>query len=143
MSEDCVFCQIVDGEIPADVVYEDDEVVAFLDGNPLTEGHTLVVPREHVARVIDIPTDVAGPYFEPVPAIADAVEQAVDADGATMAWNDGAAAGQEVRHAHLHIIPRWSGDGYGPIHGLFGGSTDDADTAITAKAIRDQVNGRG
>lgn len=137
---DCVFCKIVEGEIPADVVYEDEKVVAFLDANPLTEGHTLVVPREHVERVGDIPPDLAGPYFEPVPQIVDAVEEAVDADGATLAWNDGSAAGQEVPHAHLHIVPRWTGDGHGPIHAMFGGGKETADTAALTEAIQAELS---
>lgn len=139
---DCVFCKIAEGEIPADIVYEDENVVAFLDANPLTEGHTLVVPREHVERVGDISADLAGPYFEPVPRIVDAVEAAVGADGATLAWNDGSAAGQEVPHAHLHIVPRWRGDGYGPIHGMFGGGKEGADTAILTQAIQENLEDR-
>lgn len=141
MSEDCIFCRILEGEIPADVVYEDEDVVAFLDANPLTEGHTLVVPREHVERVGGIPVDLAGRYFEPVPKIVEAVQEAVDADGATIAWNDGSAAGQEVPHAHLHIVPRRAGDGHGPIHAMFGGAEEGVDTAILTKAIRDNLGG--
>jgi histidine triad (HIT) family protein len=136
---DCVFCQIAEGEIPADVVYEDETVVAFLDANPLTEGHTLVVPREHMERVTEITEDLAGPYFEPVPAIADAVQRAVDADGATIAWNDGSAAGQEVPHAHLHIVPRWSGDGHGPIHALFGGPKSSENGEKVAKRVQAEL----
>jgi histidine triad (HIT) family protein len=138
MSE-CIFCQIVDGEIPADVVYEDEHTVAFLDANPLAEGHTLVIPREHRERVGNLPEDEAGEYFRSVPKIVDAVENAVGADGATVAFNDGSAAGQEVPHAHLHIVPREHGDKHGPIHSLFTGAdptdeeTDDLREAIEAR----------
>lgn len=123
MSE-CIFCKIASGEVPAKTVYEDDTVLAFLDVNPLTRGHTLVIPKTHVERITEMsPTDASG-YFENVPRIVDAVEAAVDADGATLAWNDGRAAGQEVPHAHLHIVPREMGDAHGPIHALFGGQLD-------------------
>jgi histidine triad (HIT) family protein len=137
---ECIFCRIIAGEIPADKVYQDEDVVAFLDANPLEEGHTLVVPREHVERVSDLPEDAAARYFRPVPEIADAVQRAVDADGATMAWNDGSAAGQEVPHAHLHIVPRFEGDAHGPIHAMFRGQGDvEADTEDTSKAIRAEL----
>lgn len=139
MSE-CIFCRIVEGEIPSDTVYEDEATVAFLDANPLARGHTLVVPREHVKRVGELGADLAGRYFEPVPRIADAVQEAVDADGATLAWNDGSAAGQEVPHAHLHVVPRRRGDGHGPIHALFRGGKEPADdTGDVAEAIRDEL----
>ncbi|MDX1612645.1 MAG: HIT family protein [Candidatus Thermoplasmatota archaeon] len=118
---DCIFCKIIQGEIPSNKVYEDDHVFAFLDINPLTNGHTLVVPKVHAARIGELTGEQAAAYFREVPAITQAVEAAVEADGATLAWNDGEAAGQEVPHAHLHIVPRWDGDGYGPIHALFGG----------------------
>lgn len=139
MPEDCIFCKIVDGEIPAERVYEDEDVVAFLDANPLEEGHTLVVPREHVERVSDLSSEHAATYFRPVPRIAEAVQEAVDADGATMAWNEGSAAGQEVPHAHLHIVPRWRDDDHGPIHALFGGQNAHGEAETTAEAIRDAL----
>ncbi len=123
MSE-CIFCKIVEGEIPAKSVYEDDEVLAFLDVNPLTPGHTLVIPKVHVERIAERDAATAAGYFEQVPRIVDAVQAGVDADGATLAWNDGRAAGQEVPHAHLHIVPRRDGDAHGPIHALFGGQED-------------------
>lgn len=139
---DCIFCQIADGEIPADTVYEDEDVVAFLDANPLTRGHTLVIPREHVESVTDLDAEAAASYFQPVPRIADAVQEAVDADGATMAWNDGSAAGQEVPHVHLHIVPRTQGDGHGPIHALFRSAKEPGeDTDAVAKAIKGELGG--
>jgi histidine triad (HIT) family protein len=139
MSE-CIFCKIIEGEIPAERVYEDEDVVAFLDANPLAEGHTLVVPREHVERVSGLDPDLAGRHFRPVPEIAGAVQEAVDADGATMAWNEGSAAGQEVPHAHLHIVPRWDSDRHGPIHALFQAQGEvEVDEADLAQSVRAEL----
>lgn len=137
---ECIFCRIIEGEVPADTVYEGEDVVAFMDANPLVDGHTLVVPREHVERVGSISPSLASRYFRPVPEIVDAVEQALDADGATIAWNDGSAAGQEVPHAHLHIVPRHDGDPHGPIHAMFAGHKPEGDGDKIAGAIRSQLS---
>ena len=120
MSSDCPFCGIVDGEIPGRVVFEDDDTIAFLDVNPLARGHTLVVPKHHRERVNDLEPSAAGALFRAVAAVAPAVEAAVDAPATTIAINNGEDAGQEVPHVHVHVVPRWAGDGAGPIHGLFG-----------------------
>ncbi|MFQ3318991.1 MAG: histidine triad (HIT) family protein [Natronomonas sp.] len=118
MSEDCVFCHILDGEIPARVVYEDDNVLAFLDANPLSRGHTLVVPKAHHERIDDLPTADRNAVFETLGRLAPSVEAAVDADGVNVGMNDGKAAGQEVPHVHGHIVPRFEGDGGGAIHSI-------------------------
>lgn len=139
MSEDCIFCAIADGEIPGEIVYEDDLVVAFLDANPLAEGHTLVIPRDHHETLADLPADVGGAIGAAATEVAPAVEVAVDADATTVAFNNGPAAGQEVPHVHCHVVPRFEGDGYGPIHALFGGQLDldEAELAAVGEAIRD------
>jgi histidine triad (HIT) family protein len=139
---DCIFCAIVDGEIPSDTVYEDDDVVAFLDANPLARGHTLVVPKAHHERVNDLPADLAGALFETVPGLTDAVESAVDAEATTIAVNNGAAAGQEVPHVHVHVVPRSAADGGRPIHALIEDrpEVDDDELDGVADAIRDARN---
>ena len=120
MSEDCIFCSIVDGEIPSRTVYEDDTVFAFLDVNPLAAGHTLVIPKAHHERLNDVPDDVASDLYAALHDLVPAVEAAVDAPASTVAFNNGEAAGQEVPHVHAHIVPRTEGDGGGPIHSMFG-----------------------
>jgi histidine triad (HIT) family protein len=115
---DCVFCAILDGEIPSRTVHEDEDTFAFLDVNPLTRGHTLVVPKEHHERVSDLPTDTRDAVFSTLGRLAPAVERAVDADGVTIGINDGTAAGQEIPHVHGHLVPRSEGDGVGAIHSL-------------------------
>jgi histidine triad (HIT) family protein len=120
MSEDCIFCAIVAGDIPGRVVAETETTLAFLDANPLAPGHTLVVPKDHHARLADLPDDVAADVFGEVHDLVPRVEDAVDADATTVGINDGEAAGQEVPHVHAHIVPRFDGDGGHPIHAVAG-----------------------
>ena len=139
MSDDCIFCRIVDGEIPSRAVYEDDEVFAFLDVNPLAWGHTLVVPKAHDPRIGGLPDGVAAAVFARMSELAPAVERAMGADGMTVAVNDGPAAGQEVPHVHGHLVPRFEDDGAGPIHALGWKRPDLDDEALddVAESIRD------
>ncbi|RQG92950.1 HIT family protein [Natrarchaeobius halalkaliphilus] len=115
-----IFSRIVDGEIPARVVYEDETTVAFLDANPMSPGHTLVIPKSEFERLNDVPDDVASDLYASIHRLVPVVEDAVDADASTVAFNNGEAAGQEVPHVHCHIIPRFDGDGGGPIHMVAG-----------------------
>ena len=115
----CIFCRIVAGEIPAEVVARDDDTVAFLDVQPLADGHVLVVPREHQACVEDLAPAQAEALFRTVTDLAGPVRVAVDAAGTTIGVNNGAATGQTVPHVHVHIVPRWEDDGAGTIHTIF------------------------
>lgn len=116
----CIFCRIAAGEAPSRTVYRDDGVMAFLDANPLAPGHTLVVPTEHHERLEDLPSPLARELFGVVHRLVGPVQDAVDADGSTVAVNNGAAAGQEVPHVHCHVVPRFADDGGGPIHAAMG-----------------------
>ena len=127
MSDDCIFCSIVAGDIPGRVVHETETTLAFLDVNPLARGHTLVIPKAHHARLDDLPADVASDLFAAVHELTPRVEAAVDADAMTVGINDGEAAGQEVPHAHVHLVPRFDGDGGGPIHAVAGERPDLSD----------------
>ena len=118
MTDDCPFCQILDGNIPARVVYEDEDVQAFLDANPLSRGHTLVVPKRHHKRVADMPDEERDAVFEALGRLGPSVQAAVDADGLNVGMNDGSAAGQEVPHVHGHLVPRFGGDGGGAVHSI-------------------------
>ncbi len=135
----CVFCQIRDGELPSRTVYEDDQTIAFLDANPLARGHTLVVPRTHRERLNDATREEAAALFETVHELTPRIEAAVDADATTVAINNGDAAGQEVDHVHVHVVPRFHGDGGGPIHAVAGSRPDMADDELddVAAAIRE------
>jgi histidine triad (HIT) family protein len=105
----CAFCQIVAGELPAHVVLEDELVVAFLDLRPVFHGHVLVVPRDHVELLTDLPADLVGPLFERVQRVAAAVPAALGAQGTFVAINN--KVSQSVPHLHVHVVPRTKGDG--------------------------------
>ncbi|HWP61498.1 MAG TPA: HIT family protein [Candidatus Paceibacterota bacterium] len=111
MSSDCVFCKIVAGELPSYKVYEDEDTLAFLDINPVHAGHTLVIPKEHVANIFDMPGALWSSVQETVRKVATAVENGTDAHGVNLLMNNREHAGQVVDHAHVHLIPRFRGDG--------------------------------
>jgi histidine triad (HIT) family protein len=125
--DDCIFCQIVAGEVPSHTVYQDESAYAFLDVNPLARGHTVVIPRDHYRRLGEMPGDVAGDLFRAVNELAPAVEAAVGAPASTVAFNNGEKAGQEVPHTHCHVVPRFADDGAGAVHSLFAGAGDLSD----------------
>ena len=109
MDDKCLFCRIVSGELKATVVYEDDNSVAFLDHRPLFHGHTLLVPREHVETLGELPSKIIAPYFEAAQLLARAVESAMEAEGTFVAMNN--RVSQSVPHLHVHVVPRRRKDG--------------------------------
>ena len=110
MKNDCVFCAIAAGEIPCFKVYEDESVLAYLDINPFAEGHTLVIPKVHADDLQGIDDAALADLVVHVKRIAAHVKEALGCDGYNIMQNNGAAAGQTVRHIHFHIVPRWEGD---------------------------------
>jgi histidine triad (HIT) family protein len=109
MDDNCLFCRIVSGEVPATVVYEDKNSLAFLDHRPLFHGHTLLVPREHVETLGDLPAQLVGPYFEAAQLLSRVVQIALDAEGSFVAMNN--RVSQSVPHLHVHVVPRRKKDG--------------------------------
>lgn len=109
--EDCLFCKIVAGKIPATKVYEDSRHLAFLDIYPANKGHTLVIPKKHYAHFSEIHNKEVGEYIEFVQKIAAAVKKGLSADGVNVFLNEGVAAGQIIMHVHFHILPRFGSDG--------------------------------
>jgi histidine triad (HIT) family protein len=122
--EDCVFCKIVAGELPASIVFEDEDHVAFLDVRPLFEGHTLLVPRVHVETLADLPPAAVGPFFTLTQRLSVAIPQAMEATGTFVAMNN--IVSQSVPHLHCHVVPRNFKDG---LRGFFWPRTKYADTA--------------
>jgi histidine triad (HIT) family protein len=118
MADDCVFCKIVSGAIPSQKVYEDDVAFAFLDIRPLALGHTLFVPKRHAVRFEDLDAESAARLWKAVHKLSPHILKAVNASASTIAVNNGRDAGQEVPHVHIHVVPRFPGDGGGPIHAL-------------------------
>ena len=111
MSE-CVFCQIIRKESHANIVYEDDQVVAFLSNRPVNEGHTLVVPKKHYENIYDIPEEEAANLFKVARRVAVAVKDSVVAKGIRIVQNNGWAAGQVIFHLHVHVIPMKPNEGF-------------------------------
>lgn len=108
---DCIFCKIIDGTIPSVKVYEDEHVYAFMDITPLAKGHTLLIPKQHVKDLFEMPSEVAGHLYSVAPKIANAIKTAFDPAGLNTLNNNGAVAYQTVFHYHLHFIPRYEQDG--------------------------------
>lgn len=111
-NEDCVFCKIIDGTIPAFKVYEDDETLAILDINPTNYGHTLVIPKDHTENIYTISAELLCRLTLTVQKIAVAIRNGADVDGINIIMNNEPAAGQVVNHAHVHVIPRSNYDGF-------------------------------
>ena len=109
MSSACVFCQIVAGELAADVVLDEPEFLAFLDARPVFKGHVLLVPRQHVVTLPDLPADLRDGFLAAAQRIATAVIDALGAQGSFVAMNN--TVSQSVPHLHLHVVPRTKGDG--------------------------------
>jgi histidine triad (HIT) family protein len=106
----CIFCKIIRGEIPSSRVLETDQAVAFLDISPVNFGHTLLVPKEHHARLVDVPETVAAAIGALLPRLCRSVAAATGAHGLNVIVNNGTAAGQTIDHAHWHVIPRFDDD---------------------------------
>lgn len=107
----CIFCKIVAGTIPSNKILESKDFFAFLDIKAINPGHCLVIPKKHCENLLDFPKSEETDFMEFTKKVAKAVTSAVGADGFNLGMNNGAAAGQVVFHAHMHIIPRFNGDG--------------------------------
>ena len=138
MAEDnCLFCRIVSGEVPATIVYEDDNSVAFLDHRPLFHGHTLLVPRVHVETLGELPVSQVGPFFKTAQLLSRAIEPALEAEGTFVAMNN--RVSQSVPHLHVHVVPRRRKDG---LKGFFWPRTkykSEEEMLAVKKLIADQV----
>ncbi|GIK38012.1 MAG: HIT family protein [Anaerolineae bacterium] len=106
---DCAFCQIIQGEVPAYIVWEDELSLAFLDRRPLFPGHCLLVPKVHYPTLVDLPADLIGPLFGQAQRLARAVEKGLAAEGTFVAMNN--RVSQSVPHLHIHVVPRRKKDG--------------------------------
>jgi histidine triad (HIT) family protein len=110
----CIFCKIIRREAPASIVYEDAATLAFMDIRPVLEGHTLVIPKAHAAYLEDLPDGDAGPVLESGRRVAAALRKSgLRCDAVNLWLANGKEAGQVVFHVHLHVIPRFRGDGFG------------------------------
>jgi histidine triad (HIT) family protein len=110
--ENCLFCKIIAGEIPAEKIYENEKTLAFLDINPVNPGHTLVIPKAHHENLVDTEDGLLCEIILAVKKLAPVIVKAVGAEGYNLGVNSGASAGQVIFHTHFHIIPRFSNDGF-------------------------------
>ncbi|PIR98379.1 MAG: HIT family protein [Candidatus Colwellbacteria bacterium CG10_big_fil_rev_8_21_14_0_10_41_28] len=115
---DCLFCKIGSGEIDSYKVYENEDTLAFLDINPSTQGHTMVIPKKHIPNILDLPDDLAGPIYNAVKKVALLLSETLETKHFTIGNNNGRLSGQEVDHLHIHVIPRYEGDGGGSIQSV-------------------------
>jgi histidine triad (HIT) family protein len=107
----CIFCKIVAGQIPSIKLYEDESAFCFMDINPVSKGHLLVIPKEHYDNVFEIPPEAYGSLYATAAKLASAIKAEIDPDGLTILQLNGKAAGQVVPHVHIHLMPRRTGDG--------------------------------
>jgi histidine triad (HIT) family protein len=108
MTEDCIFCKIINGQIPSHKVYEDENMIAILDANPVSKGHTLVIPKNHVETIHE--AEGMEYLHEGLVKVSNALQEAFDPEGTNIAQNNGEKAGQEVFHLHFHVTPIYDGN---------------------------------
>jgi len=123
---DCIFCKIISKEIPAKILYEDEDTIAFLDAFPVAKGHTLVIPKQHYAKIQDLPSEINEKLFNTVHKMIPKVDSL---QGSTLvAIHNGKDSGQEVPHVHVHLIPRSNSDSAGPVHSMFADKIELSDS---------------
>lgn len=111
--ESCIFCKIANGEIPSATLYEDEDFRVILDLGPASKGHALILPKEHYRDLYEIPEELAAKVMKTAKKVVTAMTKVLDCDGYNLVQNNGEAAGQTVFHFHMHLIPRYKGDGVG------------------------------
>lgn len=131
----CIFCRIAHHEAPAHIVYEDERTLAFLDINPMTRGHTLVIPKRHYRDLFAIPAEELQAVVLAAQHLAQALRRGLGAEGVNLLQSNGAPAGQVIFHFHLHIVPRYPGDGLRFHRGGYG----ETDFEGVARRIRDAL----
>ncbi|HDH31659.1 MAG TPA: HIT family protein [Candidatus Wolfebacteria bacterium] len=112
----CLFCKIINKEIQADLIYNDDDTIGILDIHPVAPGHTMIIPKFHSENILDLPDDKIGAVFSAVKKITEILDKSLNPDGFTIGINHGRVSGQAVDHLHIHIIPRFKNDKGGSIH---------------------------
>lgn len=131
----CIFCKIAKGEIPAEKIYEDKHVLAFLDILPRAPGHTMIIPKFHVEFFEDLPKDQIEPFFGAAQSVLQMIKRALNPDGFTLGMNHGKVSGQEVPHLHFHIMPRWLNDSGRPLQSVVSNKPTQ-DLKVIAEKIR-------
>lgn len=112
----CLFCKIINKEIPAEIIYEDEAAMAVLDANPISSGHALVLPKVHAENILELPDEKIEGVFKAAKRVTELLEKALGPTGFTIGINHGKVSGQTIDHLHIHVIPRWLGDGGKSVH---------------------------
>ncbi|MFH1246254.1 MAG: HIT family protein [Candidatus Liptonbacteria bacterium] len=134
MEENCLFCKVARKELPAHIIYEDADSLAFLDIHPKAPGHTVVIPKVHAQKISALPEKLVGPVFQAVQKVATRLSDVLAADGLTIGINQGPVSGQTVPHLHIHLMPRFTGDHGGSIH-----SVVDNPPKETLESLKDRI----
>jgi len=128
----CIFCQIINKEIPNYTVYEDEYSLAFLDINPRAKGHVVVIPKIHAETLLELDGEIVKNLLVAIKKTMEKIQTVLKPDGYNVGWNHGKAGGQAVPHLHIHILPRWVGDGGGNIHAIINNSGNQ-EVGVVAK----------
>ncbi len=110
--DQCIFCKLANGDIPTNIMYEDDWFTVIMDASPVTKGHALILPKTHAANLEELPDEYASKVLVLAKKLAARLRQVLKCDGLNVMQNNGPVAGQSVFHFHLHLIPRYQGDGH-------------------------------
>lgn len=139
--DNCIFCRIAQKKIDAKIIDENENAIAFLDAYPLTAGHTLVITKNHYAKLQDVEFDQINQLFSLVNKILPSIEKGTGVQGTLIAIHNGKDAGQEIPHLHVHIVPRKPGDGGGSIHSMFDSShrLEEGEMIKVFKKIKEQL----
>lgn len=106
----CIFCRIIQKDVPNAIIYENEKFLAFMDKYPINLGHTLIVPKQHYNNLLEMPTEIVGEMYSLVPTLAKAITSVINSDGFNINQNNGKSANQIVPHVHVHIVPRYSAE---------------------------------
>lgn len=134
---DCLFCKIIDGQLPCHKVYEDEFIIAFLDIQPLTRGHTLIIPKEHASSMDQLSLESAAALGKALPIVSSAVTKATEVTAYNLIQNNGHEAGMSIAHVHVHIIPRYPDSTHSFLWQY--GKIDQEDAKLLSKNILDAV----
>lgn len=137
MNDNCIFCKIANGVIPSATIYEDDDFRAILDIAPAHKGHTIILPKKHADNLFALDEATASKLLPVAKKVACAVKKVTGCDGINILQNNGEAAGQTVFHLHVHVVPRFEGDGILPVWPQ--GSYADGEAAELAAKIRKEI----
>lgn len=133
---ECIFCKFAAGEIkPAGVLFENENAMAFLDVRPRSPGHTLVIPKVHAATIADLDDNLIGPVFSAVQEVSRRIRRALKPTGISVGINDGAGADQEVAHLHVHLMPRFPGDGGRAVQSLVQNPPEEALESMAKRIV--------